>query len=73
MTIGIQNVKCSKIRKLTFGMQNAVNWELKSKCKNREVQKDSESEIILKSVNFTKLRILLVRHAVVTISGTTAF
>ena len=47
-------------------MQNAVDWELESKCKNWKSQKDSESEIILKSikinVNFMKLQLLLVRH-----------
>ena len=39
-------------------MQNAVKWELESKFKNREVQEDSESEIILKvcDVNFMKLQ-----------------
>ena len=62
LTIGNQNAKCStvrkltigiqnaKSRKLTFGMQSAVNWELKSKCKIWDVQKDLESEIILKSI-----------------------
>ena len=46
-------------------MQNAVKWELESKFKNREVQEDSESEIILKvcNVNFMKLQqILFVWH-----------
>ena len=38
------------IRKLTFEIENAVNCELKSKCKNREVQEDSESEIIFKRI-----------------------
>ena len=37
---------------MVIGIQTAVNWELESKFKNQEVQEDSKSEIILKSMKY---------------------